>query len=176
MIIKHLKAQAIFYPFIGENGKKLILNQQVTVPDSTAYEQAFKDNVTAGNLEVVSYDADAHDHVVQEELTGGSGGAGVGIDPANIVGTSSTNVQDVFEDVVTYPRQETATITGADTVSDLSYTPRDGSAVMGFLDGTYKVNGVDFSISGKAVTWNGPPSIDTPAYDGLLQFVYNSTD
>ena len=56
MRVKHLKAYPIFYGWMGDHGKELILNQEWDISDKMAFNTGLRNAVANNQLEILFYD------------------------------------------------------------------------------------------------------------------------
>jgi hypothetical protein len=68
MILRHIKADPVFYPWIGKNGAELENLETVTVPDEYRATDAVQKAIDDGWIEVVSYDSTDQSFAMQGEL------------------------------------------------------------------------------------------------------------
>lgn len=107
---------------------------------------------------------------------GPTGAAKVGVDPTDIQGTASTTVQTVLEDIAHRRVHEWKAITISNTIPDLAYTPRDDNQVILLVEGMPQVNGSDFTVSGKTVSWvPATAGFSLDSGDSIL-FIYSTKE
>ena len=134
MIIRHIKPEPIFYDWIGKNGWRLVLNQEIEVPDEYAFLEKFRAAFAEGHFIIISFNDDDLDAVVQKELKDAIGGGGPG-------------GGDFFH-VDKFP----VTVFGQ-TVFPLSKVPTNVNKVVLIVSGIPQEYGVDYSVVGSVLTW-----------------------
>lgn len=73
MIIKNIIGQPIFLGWIPGGGVKLANAETIEINDNLAFTAEFKNSINAGAIEVISYNSDPYDVVVQEEIASAIG-------------------------------------------------------------------------------------------------------
>jgi hypothetical protein len=88
--------------------------------------------------------------------TAPSGASHLGVDNTSIVGNGgATTVQTILQNIARVGRYEKKTIATQDTIPNLTYTPREVSAVVLIVGAVPQRYGADkdYTVSGKVVTW-----------------------
>lgn len=83
-----------------------------------------------------------------------TGGSLVGLDITNIIGASSTNLQELLEEISFLPCFEVLTIATENEIPNLTYYPVVDNTVLLIYSGIIQEYTVDYTVSGKAITWN----------------------
>lgn len=147
--------------------------------DARYYTESEVDTLLAGK----SDSSHLHDdrYFTETELqaaTGTTGASRIGVLPTNIIGTSSTTVQSVLEDIARKRRNEKLSVTAQDTLSTLAYTPRESEGVVLIVGGVPQDYGVsyDYTVSAKTVTWNYANALFHLEVGDNVRAIYDSMD
>lgn len=95
MRIQHKITTPVFYDWIGKNGWSLSLNEIIEVPDEYALLEKFRSAYAEGYFDVLDFNEDDFDIVIQKELKEAGGGGGSGdefqVDKFSVTAPGQTN-------------------------------------------------------------------------------------
>ena len=136
MIVKNISGERIFFEWIPSNGAYLDNNETREVPDQLSVNDKFRNSKNAGLIDVLSFDPNSLDYVVQQEL-----------DDA-IAGVSGT-IERLFRDIFTIS-------SNGQTIIPLTKTPNTPTEVMFLVNQQPQEYGMtkDFYVNGSnQIVW-----------------------